>query len=504
MTKMMKKSKVICTLPFLLLSLACFSGCGKNSATIAVKESDATEREGQGQIEEQVVEETAPEIIPTSKGTIGLLLSSDYEDTGFRRQEGEIRRILADAGYTLATRYAYGNPKRQELELKTLSKEEGLSLLLIDAVDCESFGTVLGKEEFASLPPVIAYRQLVMHTDKIKYFVTFDMRQIGHQVASEIAARAGLDKEAEPYEGNPKTIEFYMEGPGTNDGLFLFNGIMEGLDPYFENGCLECRSGQMTYEEICRGAEGLSMTKEEFTSKLDEIYGPGEVPDILFFSSGEYARMAVDCIGEMGYSYPSKESGILFRETHGAAAGAVSTENKEETGEERNGSDWTDQEDSSSKAETEEPLAANTKDFTMTDAPVDSSLEEGIAGNAEGIHKAITDILSDAQAIVTGEIQTDWPLIATVGAKTDTIHMIQTGEAAFTIFMDERSLAQTIARLAVSYLSDEEIEVSDYQQYDNGMKLIGTVTCPAQVIDSDNYQLLVDNGYYEQYQLHFE
>ena len=40
------------------------------------------------------------------------------------------------------------------------------------------------------------------------------------------------------------------------------------------------------------------------------------------------------------------------------------------------------------------------------------------------------------------------------------------------------------------------MEVSNYSQYDNGVKIIGTVTCDGEIIDKDNYQILVDNGFY--------
>ena len=40
------------------------------------------------------------------------------------------------------------------------------------------------------------------------------------------------------------------------------------------------------------------------------------------------------------------------------------------------------------------------------------------------------------------------------------------------------------------------MDVSNYSQYDNGVKIIGTVTCDGKVIDKDNYQIMVDNGFY--------
>ena len=47
-------------------------------------------------------------------------------------------------------------------------------------------------------------------------------------------------------------------------------------------------------------------------------------------------------------------------------------------------------------------------------------------------------------------------------------------------------------------LKGEKPEISDYEQYDNGTKIVGTVTSDIQLIDAENYQMLVDDGYYEE------
>ena len=52
--------------------------------------------------------------------------------------------------------------------------------------------------------------------------------------------------------------------------------------------------------------------------------------------------------------------------------------------------------------------------------------------------------------------------------------------------------------MVLTYLGGEKPEVTDYEQYDNGRKIIGTYTCKGEVIDKDNYEILIDNGYYEE------
>ena len=43
---------------------------------------------------------------------------------------------------------------------------------------------------------------------------------------------------------------------------------------------------------------------------------------------------------------------------------------------------------------------------------------------------------------------------------------------------------------------EDDPEVNDYEQYDNGTKIIASYLCEPQLINIDNYEILIDNGYY--------
>ena len=65
--------------------------------------------------------------------------------------------------------------------------------------------------------------------------------------------------------------------------------------------------------------------------------------------------------------------------------------------------------------------------------------------------------------------------------------------------MDYRLLADACEQMVHECLNGEEDpEVNDYEQYDNGVKIIGTYLCEPQIIDGDNYEILIDNGYYDE------
>ena len=49
-----------------------------------------------------------------------------------------------------------------------------------------------------------------------------------------------------------------------------------------------------------------------------------------------------------------------------------------------------------------------------------------------------------------------------------------------------------------TYLKGDTPEVNNYEEYDNGVKIISTYMCDVQLIDDGNYESLIDNGYYRE------
>lgn len=92
-------------------------------------------------------------------------------------------------------------------------------------------------------------------------------------------------------------------------------------------------------------------------------------------------------------------------------------------------------------------------------------------------------------------------MITGIGCEAEVVKDIAEGRMSFSIFKDRRIMAKKCAELVDLYLNDKESEEIDYEQYDNGMKIVGTCICEGQLIDRDNYELLIDNGYYTEEQV---
>ena len=264
---------------------------------------------------------------------------------------------------------------------------------MISPVDPYSLSDVLQEASDQSIP-VIDYDDLIMDTDKIKYYVTFNTRAIGNEIGKNIVKQAELDKVRE--DRGCRTIEFLMGSLDDDASLFLFNGIMEVLGEYVENGTLVCRSGRTTFDQNGIADENTADAMTQLNSVISEFYSLEKTPDIICTASDAFALAAMDIL-ENEEIYPGDEN---------------------------------------------------------------------------------------------------WPLITGLNADTDAVKSVAEGKMGFTVMMDRRDLAEACATLVDTYLKGDDVEVSNYSQYDNGVKIIGTVTCDGKLIDKDNYQILVDNGFY--------
>ncbi len=415
------KKKTAYILLGVFLTTSVLGGCGKqNKATEAASESAQTEKEGAGESEKELTETPTPDKKndadkekKSSEGTdqsesgeeeetspaetaqkekIAVLLPNEEK---WIRDAETFKSALEDDGYEPVIEYAQNDVSRQVSQIQELTAEE-VSAFVIAPVDPYGLGSVLETVKEAEIP-VFSYDDLIMNTNAVKYYVTFGGRQIGQMIGKHIVDMEKLDKVREAKES--RSIEFFMGSLDDTQALFLYNGLMEILQEYLDDGTLVCKSGKLSFDDTGILRWSKTTAKSRAAEILEGFYPDGGAPDII-------------CTG--------------FDD----AAGAVQ-----------------------------------------------EALQE--AGVVPG-----TDI---------------WPVITGNGCKEDAVKRIAAGTQAFSVFMDSRELADQCEEMVNVYLhGEDDPEVNDYEQYDNGIKIIGTYLCEPQLIDRDNYEILIDNGYYSE------
>jgi len=160
-------------------------------------------------------------------------------------QDGDNMKVAFEAaGFEVDLQYGGENEVPVQISQIENMIAAGVDVLVIAAIDGDSLTEVLGQAKEKGIP-VIAYDRLIMGTDAVTYYATFDNWQVGVLqgafLEDALNLRAG---------GGPYNIEFFTGDPGDNNIHFFFGGAMSVLQPYLDSGVLVCPSGQTDIMQV--------------------------------------------------------------------------------------------------------------------------------------------------------------------------------------------------------------------------------------------------------------
>lgn len=389
------------------IAAASLSGCSRNAATEAANESAEIEKEGNGEdaetqaaMEEAEKQESEEEAGDAKAETeeeeaeepavkVGVLLPDENEGT-WSSDGQSLKEYLEADGYEAELVYAEGDSQKQVSQIMDMAEEE-IPVLIIAPVDEYGLTEALEQTKEKNIY-VFSYDKLIRDSDGVNYYAAFSRRSAGRAVAEAIVEEKELEKAREAQES--RTIEFLMGSQDDVQSLFFYNGIMEILKPYLDDGTLVCSSARTSFEDTGILRFGRNRAESEMKKILEEFYQDTKRPDII-------------CTG-----------------FDGAACAAA-------------------------------------------------------------------DVLKEKGIYSFGE---NWPLITGFGCDPEGVKNIADGRIFCSVFMNRNNLAEECVKMVDTYLKGESPEVNNYEEYDNGKKIIGTYLCDVQIINKENYKELINQG----------
>ena len=178
--------------------------------------------------------------------TVGILMPTQSSERWIN-DGANMKAQLEEKGYNVELQYAEDDTAMQVSQLENYVGK-GVDCLVIAAIDSGVLVNAEAQAKEAGIP-IIAYDRLLMDTDAVSYYATFDNKGVGTVIANYIKEAKDLDAAREA--GESYTIEFFMGSPDDNNALFLYNGIMEVLQEYLDDGTLVCKSGRTSFEDTC-------------------------------------------------------------------------------------------------------------------------------------------------------------------------------------------------------------------------------------------------------------
>src|SRR5699024_165496 len=143
---------------------------------------------------------------------------------------------------------------------------KGVDVLVIASIDGEALTEVLEQAENLDIP-VIAYDRLIMNSDHVSYYATFDNFEVGVLNGEYIENDLVFDAYEAPY-----TIELFSDTTYDNNAYYFWDGAMSILDEYIDNGLLEVKSGQTDFDQGATLRWDGSKAQERMDNLLSSHY----------------------------------------------------------------------------------------------------------------------------------------------------------------------------------------------------------------------------------------
>ena len=153
-------------------------------------------------------------------------------------QDGEnMQKELEANGYEVMLTYSANNVATQVADLENMITN-GCKVLVVASIDGGALGDVLAKAKDAGIM-VIAYDRLLMGTEAVDYYATFDNYKVGTIQADFIIKTLDLENTDKTFR-----MEVFAGSPDDNNALFFYNGAMDALKPYIDAGKLVVPTGE--------------------------------------------------------------------------------------------------------------------------------------------------------------------------------------------------------------------------------------------------------------------
>ena len=186
--------------------------------------------------------EAAADILPGDGQKIGV--SMPTKDLQRWNQDGDnMKAMLEEAGYEVDLQYASNDVQTQLSQVENMISS-GCEVLVIAAIEGSSLGEALTMAKENEIP-VFAYDRLLMDSDAVSYYATFDNYMVGTVQGQYIIDTLDLENSEGPFNMGATAGD-----PGDNNAGYFFAGAMDLLQPYIDEGKLVVQSGQITFEEV--------------------------------------------------------------------------------------------------------------------------------------------------------------------------------------------------------------------------------------------------------------
>ncbi len=198
-------------------------------------------------------------------------------------QDGDnMQKELEAAGFEVDLQYASNDVQTQLSQIQNMIAN-GDEILVIAAIEGSSLGEALDMAAENEIP-VIAYDRLLMESDAVSYYATFDNYKVGTVQGQYIVDALDLENADGPF-----NLEITAGDPGDNNAGFFYQGAIDVLMPYIESGKLVVPSGQIEFDDVATPTWATEVAQTRAENILSSNYADGTNVDVWLCSNDSTA-----------------------------------------------------------------------------------------------------------------------------------------------------------------------------------------------------------------------
>lgn len=178
----------------------------------------------------------------TAGGYIGISMPTQSSERWIK-DGNTMKEILEAKGYTVDLQYAEDDIPTQKAQIENMITK-GAQVLIIAAIDGSTLSATLDQAGKDGVK-IISYDRLLVDTEAVSYYATFDNRGVGRLQAQSLVDGLKALKGEGPY-----NVELFAGSPDDTNSFYFYSGAMDVLQPLIDAGTVVVVSGQTAQADI--------------------------------------------------------------------------------------------------------------------------------------------------------------------------------------------------------------------------------------------------------------
>jgi putative multiple sugar transport system substrate-binding protein len=219
-----------------------------------------------------------------------------------------VKSQLEDKGYKVDLQFANDDIPTQSQQVDSMIAQ-GADALIIAAIDGTALGSQLQAAADAGIP-VISYDRLIRDSANVDFYVSFDNYKVGVAQANALLTGLGVlnkDGSAGSAKG-PFNVELFAGSLDDNNAHFFFNGAMDTLKKYIDDGTLVVKSGQTKIDQVAILRWQQETAQKRMEDLLTSTYNDGTKVNGVLSPYDGLSRGIITALQNAGYG-PTTDSG---------------------------------------------------------------------------------------------------------------------------------------------------------------------------------------------------